>query len=53
LSIKNPLHATAPEQPEPGASLIETIRARVALLGGIDLELPERGPIRAAPDLLA
>ena len=40
-------------EPTRGGSLIEAIRARVAPLGGIDLELPEREPIRLAPDLSA
>jgi len=35
-----------------GSSLIEAIRARVACFGGVDLELPEREPIRTAPDIL-
>jgi len=37
---------------ESGSALIEAIRARVACLGGSDLELPEREPIRTAPDIL-
>jgi len=31
---------------ESGSGLVEAIRARVASLGGIDLELPTREPIR-------
>ncbi|MCX8999912.1 plasmid stabilization protein [Rhizobiaceae bacterium BDR2-2] len=34
-----------------GNSLVEAIRARVAPLGGADLELPPREPIRTPPDL--
>lgn len=30
--------------------LIESIRARVEPLGGVDLELPTRGGMRGAPD---
>jgi plasmid stability protein len=30
--------------------LIESIRARVAPLGGVDLELPTRGGMRRGPD---
>jgi plasmid stability protein len=30
--------------------LIESIRARVAPLGGVDLELPTRGEMRRGPD---
>ncbi len=32
-------------------SLIESIRARVAPLGGVDLELPTREPLRPALEL--
>lgn len=34
---------------EGAASLVESIRARIAPLGGIELELPPRGPVRAPP----
>ena len=33
-----------------GASLYEAIRARMEPLGGVDLELPTREPMRAPPD---
>jgi plasmid stability protein len=33
-------------EPEEGASLVEAIRARVASLGGVELELPVREAIR-------
>lgn len=33
-----------------GASLYAAIRARVEPFGGIDLELPRRGPMREPPD---
>jgi plasmid stability protein len=33
-------------EPEEGASLVEAIRARVASLGGVELELPAREAIR-------
>lgn len=33
------------------SSLVESIRARIEPLGGIDLELPLRDPIRRPPDL--
>ncbi|WP_281783343.1 FitA-like ribbon-helix-helix domain-containing protein [Sinimarinibacterium flocculans] len=33
-----------------GASLYEAIRARVEPLGGVDLELPVREPMRTPPD---
>lgn len=38
-------------EPERGASLVEAIRARVVPLGGIDLELPVREPIRTPAEL--
>lgn len=34
----------------PPANLAEAIRARFAPLGGIELELPPRGPMRKPPD---
>ena len=33
----------------PGRNLYERVRARFALLGGVDLELPEREPTRELP----
>lgn len=33
-----------------GAALVRAIRARVEPLGGIELELPPRGPMREPPD---
>lgn len=32
-------------------SLVQSIRARIEPLGGVDLEQPTRGPIRVAPEL--
>ena len=31
-------------------NLVETIKARTAPLGGVDLEIPPRGPMRPPPD---
>lgn len=36
---------------ESGVSLLEAIRAKVAPFGGFELEIPERTPIPAPPDL--
>jgi plasmid stability protein len=33
-----------------GQHLVESIRTRVAPLGGVDLEIPTRGGMRRAPD---
>lgn len=33
-----------------GSTLVRAIRERVAPYGGIDLELPARGPMREPPD---
>jgi len=30
-------------------SLVVSIRKRIAAVGGVELELPERGPMRAPP----
>ncbi|MQB07180.1 plasmid stabilization protein [Agrobacterium tumefaciens] len=34
----------------PARNLVETIRARLAPIGGVDLEIPARESIRDAPD---
>ena len=47
------LRAVLSVEPARGGSLVKAIRARIAPLGGIDLELPEREPIRTPPDLPA
>jgi plasmid stability protein len=38
-------------QPAAGADLATAIRELFRPLGGVELELPERGPIREPPDL--
>jgi hypothetical protein len=38
-------------QPAAGTDLATAIRELFAPLGGVELELPERGPIREPPDL--
>ncbi|AYG70270.1 MULTISPECIES: plasmid stabilization protein [unclassified Rhizobium] len=35
----------------PAPNLAETIRARLAPVGGVELAVPDRDPIRDAPDL--
>ena len=35
----------------PARNLAETIRARLAPVGGVELAIPDRDPIRDAPDL--
>lgn len=40
----------SPEETSSGATLVRAIRTRMHRLGGIDLELPERGPAREPPD---
>ncbi|MCV2219354.1 FitA-like ribbon-helix-helix domain-containing protein [Thauera sp. Sel9] len=37
-------------EPVRGASLVEAIRARVAELGGVELELPPREAVRPPPE---
>jgi antitoxin FitA len=44
------LRAALSVEPVRGASLVAAIRARIAPLGGIELELPEREAIRTPPD---
>ena len=38
------------DENDPPANLAEAIRARFAPLGGLELELPPRGPMRDPPD---
>lgn len=45
------LRAALSVEPARTVSLVEAIRARVGPLGGIELELPERDPIRDQPEL--
>ncbi|MGE0748054.1 MAG: plasmid stabilization protein [Rhodospirillales bacterium] len=45
------LRAALSAEPARQASLVEAIRTRVAPLGGTDLELPARDPIRTPPGL--
>ncbi|MDP2870326.1 plasmid stabilization protein [Methyloversatilis sp.] len=37
-------------EPASGQTLVEVARAAVQSFGGVDLELPQRGPIREPPD---
>lgn len=46
--LKEALAGTAPK-PATGAALVEAIRQRFAPLGGVELELPPRGPAREPP----
>ena len=39
----------AVEQKKPPRNLVAAIRARIAPLGGVDLELPPREPVREPP----
>lgn len=45
------LRAALSAEPARAASLVAAIRARVEPLGGIDLELPDREPIRDPMEL--
>ena len=47
--LRSSLSADAPNH----VSLIESIRARIEPLGGVDLPLPPREPVRAPPELTA
>ena len=42
--------ALASSRPVSGASLVASIRRRFGPLGGVELELPPRGPGREPPD---
>ncbi|HVR48956.1 MAG TPA: plasmid stabilization protein [Pseudorhodoferax sp.] len=45
------LRAAVANQKEQGRSLVEAIRARIEPIGGIELDLPGREPMRAPVDL--
>ena len=45
------LRAALSVEPARGSSLVDSIRARLLPVGGVDLELPEREPIRRPPEL--
>lgn len=45
------LRAALSVAPVRGKTLVEAIRDRIEPLGGIDLDLPEREPLREPPDL--
>ena len=47
--LKEVLTASRSAHPASGAELVASIRRRFAPLGGVDLELPPRGPGREPP----
>jgi antitoxin FitA len=44
------LSAALSEEPKRPLNLVESVRRRIAPLGGVDLELPPREPMREPPD---
>jgi plasmid stability protein len=44
------LRCALAEEPNPGDNLADRIRRRIEPFGGVELELPPRGPIREPPD---
>lgn len=45
------LRAALSVEPTRGGTLVDAIRARIEPLGGVELELPAREPVREPPDL--
>jgi plasmid stability protein len=43
------LRSAPAEEPQEALNLFEAIPRRIALLGGADLEIPRRGPMREPP----
>jgi len=43
------LRSALAEKPHEPVNLFEAIRRRIAPLGGVDLEIPRRGPMREPP----
>ena len=48
--VRDILKAALNEEPPSGKEFIDRIRARFAELGGVELELPPRGPMRQPPE---
>ncbi|MGQ0801596.1 MAG: FitA-like ribbon-helix-helix domain-containing protein [Pseudomarimonas sp.] len=48
--VRSILGTALADPPEPEESLYEAIRSRVAIFGGVELELPPREPLREPPD---
>jgi plasmid stability protein len=44
------LHCALAEESPPPDNLADRIRRRIEPLGGVELELPPRGPLRDPPD---
>jgi antitoxin FitA len=44
------LSAALAEVPNRSLNLVEAIRSRIAPLGGVELEIPPREPVRPPPD---
>lgn len=49
---QNARHGNSVDGNDPSSNLAEAIRARFAPLGGVELELPPREPMRDPPDFL-
>jgi plasmid stability protein len=47
--VRNILRTALAEKPHEPVNLFEAIRRRMAPLGGVDLEIPRRGPVREPP----
>lgn len=44
------LRTALAEEPSAGRNLADTIRGRIAPIGGVELPVPLRGPMREPPD---
>ena len=49
---RNAKHGKSAGENKPPANLAEAIRARFAPLGGVELEIPPREPMRNPPDFM-
>ena len=47
--VRDILRAALEQEPATGEDLVSIIRAHVEPLGGVELELPPRGPMREPP----
>jgi antitoxin FitA len=48
--VRDILRTALARESKSGQHLVDTIRKRIGVVGGVDLPLPPRGPMREPPD---
>jgi antitoxin FitA len=51
--VRDILRAALGQEPEPAGNLADAMRRQIEPLGGVDLSLPSRGPMREPPSAAA